>query len=153
MQVENNQQTIDFSALKFNQAAIIACTVLGFILHQPIVPTFVAGIMLAGSINKKFALFKLTYAYVFKPLGILKPNIIEGSPAPHEFAQFLGGTMLAIGSLFLFCGFTFPGWIFVWIVIVLAAANLFFGFCAGCFVYYQLGKHGVPGFRTHAQQE
>jgi hypothetical protein len=34
---------------------------------------------------------------------------------------------------------------------VLAAANLFFGFCAGCFVYYQLGKLGVPGFQIQSQ--
>ena len=37
-------------------------------------------------------------------------------------------------------------WVMVGLVIVLAALNLFLGFCAGCFVYYQLSKLGVPGF-------
>jgi hypothetical protein len=151
MNVENNQQTIDYSALKFNQAAIIIFTVLGFIVHQPIFPAFVAVVMLAGSINKKFALFKLTYEHIFKPLKILKPNISEDSPAPYEFAQFLGGTVLTLGNIFLFSGLALTGWIFTWIVIILATANLFFGFCAGCFVYYQLGKLGVPGFRPQSQ--
>jgi hypothetical protein len=34
----------------------------------------------------------------------------------------------------------------MFIVVVLAAVNLFLGFCVGCFVYYQLNKLGVPGF-------
>jgi hypothetical protein len=38
------------------------------------------------------------------------------------------------------------GWTLVWLVIVLAGLNLFLGFCAGCFLYYQLNKLSVPGF-------
>jgi hypothetical protein len=142
------QQIIDHSVLKFNQICIITLTLLGFILNQPLVPLFVAAVLIAGSIYPKVALFKLIYRTVIKPLKLLSPNPVEDIPAPHEFAQLLGGIMLGIGSLFLFNGLSILGWIFVWIVIVLAAANLFFGFCAGCFVYYQLRKLGVPGFRT-----
>ena len=148
--MSTTKQTLDYSALKFNQVAIITFTVLGFILNQPILPALVAVVLIAGSINKKFAMFKLTYANILKPLGFLKPNIVEESPAPHEFAQFLGGTVLALGSIFLYSGLALIGWIFAWIVIILAAANFIFGFCAGCFVYYQLGKLGVPGFRTQS---
>jgi hypothetical protein len=28
-------------------------------------------------------------------------------------------------------------------VVTLAAVNLFLGFCAGCFMYYQLGRVGI----------
>jgi hypothetical protein len=143
-------QKIDQSALKFNQISIVTFTLLGFILNQPILPAFVALVLVTGSMNKKYAMFKLTYAYVVKPLGFLKPDIIEDSPAPHEFAQLLGGIVLGMGSIFLYNGLFLAGWIFAWIVIFLAAANLFLGFCAGCFVYYQLGKLGVPGFRTQS---
>ena len=83
-------QLLDHSALKFNQISIITFTLLGFILNQPILPAFAAAVLIAGSINKKFALFKLTYAHIVKPLGLLKPNIVEDSTAPHEFAQLLG---------------------------------------------------------------
>ena len=141
-------QTLDHSALKFNQIAIITFTLLGFILNQPVLPFFVATVLIAGSINKKLALFKLAYAHIVKPLGFLKPDIVEDSPAPHEFAQLLGGIVMGAGTVFLYNGFILAGWIFAWIVILLAAANLFLGFCAGCFMYYQLGKLGVPGFRT-----
>ena len=140
------KQTLDYSALKFNQISIITFTLLGFILNQPILPAFVGVVLIVGSVNKKIALFKLAYAHIIKPSGFLKPNIIEDSPAPHEFAQLLGGIVLSIGSILLFNNLSLAGWIFAWVVIVLAAANLLFGFCAGCFVYYQLGKLGVPGF-------
>jgi hypothetical protein len=145
------KQTLDQSALKFNQTAIITFTLLGFIFNQPIFPAFVAVILIAGSINKKFALFKLTYAHVIKPLGFLKPDIVEDFPAPHEFAQLLGGIVLGTGSIFLYNGLSLAGWIFAWVVIILAVANLLFGFCAGCFVYYQLGKLGVPGIRAQVE--
>jgi hypothetical protein len=145
------RQMLDHSALKFNQISIITLTLLGFILNQPFFPSFVAAVLIASSFNSNFALFKLTYKYVIKPLNLLKPNPVEDIPAPHEFAQLLGGIVLGIGSLLLYTGSLLLGWIFVWIVIALAAANLFFGFCAGCFVYYQLRKLGVPGFRIQSQ--
>jgi len=142
------KQTVDYSALKFNQISIITFTLLGFILNQPILPAFVAVVLIAGSFDKKIALFKLAYTHIIRPSGFLKPNIIEDLAAPHEFAQLLGGIVLSIGSILLYNSLSLAGWIFAWVVIILAAANLFFGFCAGCFVYYQFGKLGVPGFVT-----
>lgn len=149
--MDTTRQTLDHSALKFNQISIITLTLLGFILDQPFFPLFVAVVLIAGSFNSNFALFKMTYKYVIKPLKVLKPNLLEDIPAPHEFAQLLGGIVLGFGCLLLYTGSPFLGWIFTWIVIALAAANLFLGFCAGCFVYYQLRKFGVPGFRIHSQ--
>ena len=145
------RKILDHSVLKFNQISIITLTLLGFILNQPILPAFVAAVLIAGSLSSNFALFKLTYKHVIKPLKLLKPNLVEDIPAPHEFAQLLGGIVLGIGSLLLYTGSLRLGWTFAWIVIALAAANLNFGFCAGCFVYYQLRKLGVPGFRIQSQ--
>jgi hypothetical protein len=78
--------------------------------------------------------------------------VIIDNPEPHRFAQGFGGVVLlaAIGTLYL--GATAFGWGLVGLVVVLAALNLFLGFCAGCFVYYQLHKLGVPGF-AHAPVE
>jgi hypothetical protein len=149
--LDSTRQLLDHSVLKFNQLCIITLTLLGFILNQPFFPSFVAAVLIAGSFNSKFAVFKLIYKHAVRPLNLMKPNLMEDIPAPHEFAQLLGGTMLGIGSILLYNGSSFLGWIFTWIVIVLAAANLFFGFCAGCFVYYQLRKLGVPGFRIQSQ--
>ena len=77
----------------------------------------------------------------------MKPHVISDNPEPHRFAQGFGGTVLALGLIALLLGQTFPGWALVWLVVGLAALNLFLGFCAGCFVYYQLSRLGVPGFR------
>ena len=149
--MDTTRQLLDHSVLKFNQISIISITVLSFILNQPFLSAFVAAVLIAGSLNPKFALFKLTYKHVIKPLKLMKPNPVEDIPAPHEFAQLLGGIVLGAGTLFLYNGFILAGWIFAWIVILLAAANLFLGFCAGCFVYYQLRKLGVPGFRIQSE--
>ncbi len=143
-------QMLDYSALKFNQISIIVLVLLGFIVDQPAFPAIVAAILVGGSLNQHLALFKLMYKHVMKPLKLLEPNPLEDSPAPHEFAQLLGGIFLATGVFFLYTGSTFVGWTLSWVVILLAAMNLFFGFCAGCFVYYQLGKLGLPGFQPRS---
>lgn len=134
---------LDQSALKFNQFSIITLTALGFILDRPVFPAFVAMVLIAGSLTPKLALFKLFYNYALKPARIIKPHMIDDAPEPHEFAQMLGGTVLALGVLFLLVGAPSIGWSLAWIVIFLALANLVFGFCAGCFVYFQLGKLGM----------
>jgi hypothetical protein len=134
---------LDQSALKFNQFSIVLLTTLGFIFDQPALPAFVALVLVAGSITPQLAAFKLLYRHVLKPLNIVKPKLVDDSPEPHEFAQMLGGTVLAIGVLFLLFGSRLLGWGVAWVVILLALANLVFGFCAGCFVYFQLGKLGI----------
>jgi hypothetical protein len=54
--------------------------------------------------------------------------------------------VLLIGVVALFVGAPIEGWALVWLVIALASLNLFVGFCAGCAVYYWLGKLHLPGF-------
>jgi hypothetical protein len=73
--------------------------------------------------------------------------VIEDNPEPHRFSQGLGALFVGIGLLFMLAGLPAVGWAFVWLVIGLASLSLFLNFCAGCFMYYQLNKLGVPGFR------
>ncbi len=150
MDIQNEK--VDLSAIKVNQASIITITLVGFIFNLPALASFVGIVMVAGTAWKELALFKRFYRRVLKPAGLVKPEVVEGPSAPHEFAQLLGGIFLVVGSVMLFSGSAIWGWILAWIVILLAAVNLFFGFCAGCFLYYQLGKLGVPGFRTRMSE-
>jgi hypothetical protein len=46
----------------------------------------------------------------------------------------------------LFMNAAILGWALAWLVIALAALNLFLGFCAGCAIYYWLHRLNVPGF-------
>lgn len=135
---------VDVTALKFNQACIITFTLLGFLLDQPTLVLFVALVMAAGTIWPQAALFKLIYLKLPKPNNILKANVTNDDPAPHQFAQGVGALFLLAGSsaLLVFNQLVL-GWTLAWIVIVLAGVNLFFNFCAGCFVYYQLDRVGL----------
>ncbi len=140
------ERKVDHTALKFNQAFIIALNGLGWVLNQPALVAFVALVMLVGTAVPAAALFQQIYFRILKPRGWLRPRVLTDNPEPHRFAQGLGGTVLALGAIALFLGYAAIGWALTWVVIVLAALNLFFGFCAGCFVYYQLSRLGVPGF-------
>jgi hypothetical protein len=137
---------VDHSALKTNQASIILLLAAGFVLESALLVALVAAVMIVGTALPRAGLFKLLYEKVLKPVGLMKPDVREENPRPHIFAQGLGGTVLVLALVALFLGAPLVGWVLVWLVVALAALNLFVGFCLGCFVYYQLGKRGVPGF-------
>jgi len=135
---------VDTTALKFNQASIISLTLLGFLLNQPYLVLFVGLVMAVGTIVPQAALFKQVYLKLLKPAGWLKPKVIDDDPRPHQFAQGVGALfLLAASSLLLAFGNAIWGWGLAWVVVVLAGINLIFGFCAGCFMYYQLDRAGL----------
>lgn len=137
---------VDHAALKVNQTFIIALLILAFVLNSVWLVLFVAAVMLLGTAAPPLSLFKRVYQHALKPAGLVKPQLITDNPEPHRFAQGFGGVVLVGAIAALFAGATTLGWVLVGLVVVLAALNLFLGFCAGCFVYYQLNKLGVPGF-------
>jgi hypothetical protein len=139
-------RVVDQTALRVNQAFIIALLTLAFILDSWAVAAFVGAVMLIGTAAPKMALFKQFYLRVLKPSGLIRPDVVVDNPEPHRFAQGFGGIVVSLGVLALLLGATVVGWALAWVVIILAALNLFLGFCAGCFVYYQLNKFDVPGF-------
>ena len=135
---------VDTTALRFNQFSIITFTLLGFLLNQPVLVLFVGLVLAIGTISPKAALFKQFYLKVLKPNNILKANIIDDDPAPHQFAQGVGALFLLASATILFVSpAAVLGWALAWIVIILAAVNLIFNFCAGCFMYFQLDKFGL----------
>jgi hypothetical protein len=142
---------VDHSALRTNQAFIIALLLTAFITGFWPLAAFVAAVMLIGTLLPGLALFQRIYRHVLRPIGLVKPDRIPDSPAPHRFAQGMGGTFTLAGAVLLALGAPVVGWALVWLVILLAALNLFVGFCMGCFVYYRLERLGVPGFQTVEQ--
>jgi hypothetical protein len=138
---------VDQTALKVNQAFIIGLLLVAFVLDSWLLAAFVGLVMLAGTFVPGLALFKQFYRHLLRPAGLVAPRIVADNPEPHRFAQGLGGAFLALAVIALLGGQPAVGWALVWLVIALAALNLGLGFCAGCFVYYQLSRRGVPGFR------
>jgi hypothetical protein len=131
---------VDRTALRVNQAFIIGFLALAFVLDQPWLAAFVCAVMALGTAFPQAALFQRIYRDVLQPAGLLKPDIHQEDAAPHRFAQGLGAAVLLLAALALFAGAQTVGWGLAFVVIALAAVNLLFGFCAGCFVYFQLQR-------------
>jgi hypothetical protein len=153
MSTEPVNRLVDHAAIKVNQSFIISLLILAFVLNSPLIVAFVAGVMLTGTVWPRLALFQGFYRKVLEPSGLVKPRAIVDNPEPHRFAQGFGGIVVMLGLIALLAGQSFVGWALVWMVVVLAALNLFVGFCAGCFVYYQLNRLGVPGFSSSPIRE
>lgn len=141
-------KSVDQSALQVNQAFIIGLLILAFVLDAAWLVAFVALVMLLGTAVSKLSLFKRIYQHILKPAGLVKPKVIEDNPEPHRFSQGLGGLFLTGATIALLAGFPVLGWGLAWLVVALAAINLFLGFCVGCFMYYQFNKLGLPGFKV-----
>ena len=136
---------VDHNALRTNQAIIIGLLLAAFIFNIPLLVAIVALVMLSGSVLGRPG-FLPVYRGVLLRLGWVKPHVIPDHPEPHRFAQSVGSVFLLAASAAFLAGGWGLGWGLVWVVIFLAALNLFAGFCAGCFVYYWLGRLKVPGF-------
>ena len=141
------ERKVDHSALRTNQAFIIGLLVIAFVLDAKWLVVLVSAVMLIGTVLPKIALFKAVYWYILKPLKIVRPDIQRDNPEPHLFAQGVGGTFLLVATLAFGANVPVVGWALSWIVIALAALNLFAGICVGCLMYYWFNRLGVPGFK------
>lgn len=143
MQNTSSTPFVDHAAIRFNQAAIIVLDALAFLLNQPLLVAFVGLVLLIGTLWPPASLFKQIYRRLFKSTGLLRPDLQPDSPLPHLFAQGVGTVFLLAAAAAFWGGWGVLGWILTGIVIILAGVNLFFGFCLGCFVYYQLERIGL----------
>ncbi len=141
----NVLKPVDHAAIRVNQAAIITLLVLAFILNAPLLVAAVMLFMLGGTLLGKPGFIWL-YRRIFRPLNLVRPDVLMDNPEPHLFAQGFGGVVVLVAFLSLAAGATGLGWALSWLVTGLAALNLFVGFCAGCAIYYWLNRLHVPGF-------
>lgn len=138
---------VDRTAIRVNQSFIVGLNVIAFVLgterggHWLVL--FVALVMALGTAAPSLALFKQFYLRILKPADLLRPDVHAEDPAPHQFAQGMGAAFLGAAFVFLLAGVDVVGWALAWIVIALALVNLVVNFCAGCFIYYQLGRAGL----------
>ncbi len=131
---------VDRTALKVNQAMIILLLAIAFVANLPWLVALVAAVMTLGTLSPQLALFQRIYRDLLRPAGLLRPDLQDERGAPHRFAQGMGAGVLVLASLALFSGLSLAGWALTLLVIGLAAVNLLFGFCAGCFIYLQLAR-------------
>jgi hypothetical protein len=136
---------VDHSALRVNQAFIIGLLAAAFVTNAPWLAAVVMLVMAYGTARRQPG-FRVFYTRLLKPRGWVKPDVLNDNPEPHVFAQGFGAVVLLGATLALITGLSALGWGLVWLVIALAALNLFVGFCAGCAVYYWLNRLRLPGF-------
>jgi len=156
-------ETVDHAALRTNQALIIVGTLAAFVFNAAWLAAIVAAVMLLGVAFRRPGFLPIYRALA--RLGWVKPDRLLDHPEPHRFAQLMGGLFLIAAVASMGLGWAALGWAFAWVVIGLAALNLFAGFCVGCAIYYWLARAGWPGFtqappsgsvpgrRPHAHQE
>jgi|SRR5579884_249335 len=146
----------DRSVLKVNQVILMAGLLLGYAssLAWPLasVALPVLGLMmLHGAAVPSQSLPRLLYLRLLRPRGWVRPRVSVEDPAPHRFAQLVGGVFLAGGSLLALGGWYVTAWTLGWIVVALAFLNFAFDVCVGCIMYAQLVRLGVlPLHRTAA---
>jgi Domain of unknown function (DUF4395) len=135
---------LDSRLLKFSQGCVVVLTALAFLLSQPILVLLGALCLTLSALIPSAGPFRLLYKGVVVPLHLLKPKIIEDDPAPHRFAQGIGAAFLIAATILLFLTPAHTaGWVLDLIVFALSTLNFTVGFCAGCFVYYHLGRLGL----------
>ena len=136
---------VDMRLLKFSQAWVVGLTALAFALQLRWLVVVAALCLVISAAAPGVGPFRLLYRFVAVPLRLLRPRIVEDDPAPHRFAQAVGATFLVAAALLLALvpGAVAVGWALDLIVFALALVNLTVGFCAGCFVYYHLGRFGL----------
>lgn len=138
---------VDYSAIRVTQVFTIGLLLIAFLSDSVWLAAAVAMLNGIAALSPELGLFRQIYLHLLRPLGVVKPHVIVDNPEPHRFAQGLGAVFVGTGVLLMLAGVPGIGWALAWLVIGLASLNLFAGFCAGCFMYYQLNRLGVPGFR------
>ena len=133
----------DRTALKTNQAVIIAVCAIAALARWPALVGIGALLLALGAVVPRASPTLYVYLRLLRPSGLLEPHLGAEAAAPHRFAQATGAACLAAGWVLLALGMPVPGWGLVWLVALLAAANLAGGFCAGCQIYGLLGRAGI----------
>ncbi len=134
---------IDQTAIKFNQAAIVALLSAAWLLESVALVAFVAAVLLVGTVWPAAALFQQIYRALIKPMGLLKPRPKEDRQSPHRFAQGFGAVVVSTEAVLIYFGVATIGWALALLVVGLALINLLVDFCAGCMVFYQLERLGI----------
>ncbi|HEX2618798.1 MAG TPA: DUF4395 domain-containing protein [Phototrophicaceae bacterium] len=142
----NQVRKVDQNGLKTGQALTIILLIAAFVLNSPLLVALVGLAQLGGALALPFAPYKVIYQSVVLPSGLAKPNIHQDNPEPHRFAMLVGAIFNGAATLALLAGAPAIGWVLVAIVVALANLNFWLNFCAGCWMYYQFNRLGVPGF-------
>ncbi len=134
---------VDHNAIKFGQVTIVVVVALAWLFALTWLVPVLAAALLVNAAWPTAGPLRLIYRYLVLPLRLVRPNMVTDEAAPHRFAQAVGGGLLLAASIALYGGVAALGWGLAALVAVLAAVNVLWNFCAGCFLFYQLRRAGL----------
>lgn len=134
---------VDHNAIKFGQTSIVLVVATAWLIDLTWLVTALAVVLLAGVLWPELGPLRLVYRHVAVPFGIVRPHLVPDEAAPHRFAQGLGSVFLLGATAALYGGLATLGWVLAGLVAALAALNVLWNFCAGCFLFYQLRRVGI----------
>lgn len=136
-------QQVDHNAIKFGQVTIMVAVAAAWVLDLPALVAGMAAVLLASVVWPARGPLRLAYRHAAIALRVVRPHLVVDEAAPHRFSQGVGVVFLAASAAALYLGAPLLGWGLAALVGVLAAVNVFWNFCAGCFLYYQLRRAGL----------
>jgi hypothetical protein len=134
---------VDHNAIKFTQLSLTIIAVAAFVADLAWLVGVLALVLITSTAWPQWGLFRVLYQRVVLPQRWLRPHVLDDDPAPHRFAQGVGGALLLLSWVALRAESAVLGWGLDLLVAVLAMVNVVFDFCAGCFVYFQLRRLGL----------
>jgi hypothetical protein len=139
-------QQVDQHEIKFAMGMTLTLLALGWVIDSWMPVAVAAVCQLLSASGSPYAPYSLLYRRVLLPAQLLKPHAIQDDPVPHRFASLIGGILTLAGTLFQLLGYSTVGWLFIITVFTLQNLNFWVNFCIMYYMYYLLGRLGVPGF-------
>lgn len=140
-----NARTLDQNEIRTQQALGPLLLITAYIVNDWRLVAVQCGIFLLTALHYNLGPYVLLYRWVVKPLGIAKPDVRADNPEAHRFATVFGFSVLLIATYLLATGQAMAGWLLVWTLVIFAGIG-YFGWCAGCFMYYLINRSGAGGF-------
>lgn len=130
---------IDPRGPRFNQGAMTAGLLLGFLADARwVAPAFAVVLLLGAALGPRYGPFLRLYADVVRPR--LKPPAELEDPRPPRFAAAVGVAFLAAATVAFAVGAPGVGWALALVVAALAGLAATTGLCVGCEVYLFLAR-------------
>ena len=146
-----NQQ-VDHAEIKMGQVLTIFISVIALLTQNQLTLLILGGLFLLSGTIRSISPISLLYKWIILPAGIMKSDYRLDNIQAHQFGQLVGVLTVVLAIGLLQSGYQFAGWSVVVLLIFLTVIS-FFGWCIGCFMYYQLNRLGLGGFFKYSSSD
>ncbi|NTW73536.1 MAG: DUF4395 domain-containing protein [Chlorobiaceae bacterium] len=136
--------------VRFNRGILVAGVLLAIAFQQPLITTVLFLLILPAVLFGK----KASPIFLVGSLLFAKQNLTAATDSPEimRFNNAIAAILLGAAQVAFLLGAPLAGWVLSGIV-ALAATIALFGFCFGCFLYYQfnLQRYRLFGRNTNGK--